>query len=61
MGLENHYSAREVVDLLGITFNNLHQLQHRGTLKWTERVGQRVYYPKDLVDAYHQKRLARKK
>ena len=59
MGLENHYSAREVVDLLNITFNNLHQLQHRGTLKWTERVGQKVYYPKDAVDAYHLKRLAR--
>ena len=59
--VENHYSAREVVDLLGINFNNLHQLQYRGTLKWTQRVGQKVYYPKDMVDAYHQKRLARVK
>ena len=59
--VENHYSAKEVMELLEITFNNLHQLQHRGTLKWTQKMGQKVYYPKDLVDAYHQKRLLRKK
>jgi predicted site-specific integrase-resolvase len=61
MGLDNHYSAREVVELLGITFNNLHQLQHRGTLKWTQKIGQKVYYPEEVVNAYREKRLARRK
>lgn len=59
--VEGHYSAREVVELLGITFNNLHQLQHRGTLKWTHKVGQKVYYPEEVVNAYFEKRKARKK
>lgn len=59
--VEGHYSAREVVELLGITFNNLHQLQHRGTLKWTQKVGQKVYYPEETVNAYFEKRKARKK
>ena len=61
MVIEGHYSAREVVELLGITYNNLHQLQHRGTLKWTMKVGQKVYYPELEVNAYFEKRKARKK
>jgi predicted site-specific integrase-resolvase len=59
--VEGHYSAREVVELLNITFNNLHQLQHRGTLKWTLKIGQKVYYPEDTVNAYVEKRRSRKK
>lgn len=56
---ENLLSAPEVTELLGITLNNLRQIQHRRTLTWVSKSGRNVYYRKEDVDAYKAKRLAR--
>lgn len=54
-------STVEVCQLLGINANNLHQIQHRGTLKWVKRDNRKVYYEAEAVRAYHEKRLKRGK
>ena len=51
----------QVCELLGITHNNLHQIQNRGQLKWVEKKGKFVYYNADDVRAYAEKRASRKK
>jgi predicted site-specific integrase-resolvase len=53
-------SSQEVADYLGITINNLRQIQHRGTLKWQRREWRNVFYATDEVHAYGAKREARK-
>jgi hypothetical protein len=45
---------------LGITINNLRQIQHRRSLKWVKREGRKVYYTATDVNAYADKRNARK-
>lgn len=58
--VENEMSSQEVADLLGITINNLRQIQHRGTLKWKRREWRNVFYSTEEVLAYAAKREARK-
>ena len=58
--VENEMSSQEVADLLGITINNLRQIQHRGTLKWQRREWRNVFYSTEAVLAYAAKREARK-
>jgi predicted site-specific integrase-resolvase len=53
-------SSQEVADYLGITINNLRQIQHRGTLKWKRREWRNVFYSTEEVTAYAAKREARK-
>lgn len=59
--VENLLSTKEVCDILGINQNNLHQIQHRGTLKWVDRKGKKVFYDRDQVNAYLEKRNQRGK
>ena len=58
--VDNEMSSQEVADYLGITINNLRQIQHRGTLKWKRREWRNVFYATDEVHAYGAKREARK-
>ena len=52
-------SAAETAQMLGITMNNLRQIQHRKTITWVEKSGRNVYYKRDDVEAYKSKRDAR--
>jgi predicted site-specific integrase-resolvase len=58
--VENEMSSQEVAEYLGITINNLRQIQHRGTLRWKRREWRNVFYDKAEVLAYGAKREARK-
>ncbi len=53
-------SSQEVAEYLGITINNLRQIQHRKTLEWKRREWRNVYYDRAEVEAYHRKREERK-
>jgi len=52
-------SAAEAAQMLGITMNNLRQIQHRKTITWVEKSGRNVYYRKTDVENYVSKRQAR--
>ena len=52
-------NSQEVAEYLGITINNLRQIQHRGSLKWQRREWRNVYYDKHEVDEYKNKRERR--
>jgi len=52
-------SAAETAQILGITMNNLRQIQHRKTIAWVEKSGRNVYYKREDVEAYKSKRDAR--
>jgi predicted site-specific integrase-resolvase len=54
-------SAAEAAQILGITMNNLRQIQHRKTITWVEKSGRNVYYRKEDVENYVAKRQARAK
>jgi phage antirepressor YoqD-like protein len=49
-------SASETAQILGITMNNLRQIQHRKTITWVEKSGRNVYYKREDVEAYKSKR-----
>jgi phage antirepressor YoqD-like protein len=49
-------SEAETAEILGITMNNLRQIQHRKTIAWVEKSGRNVYYKRDDVEAYKTKR-----
>lgn len=49
-------SAPEVCETLGITLNNLRQIQHRKSLTWVQKSGRNVFYDKADVEAYKNKR-----
>lgn len=49
-------TAEQTAEHLGITINNLRQIQFRGNLKWIRRESRRVYYSQDEVLDYAQKR-----
>jgi hypothetical protein len=53
-------TADETAAHLGITINNLRQIQFRRSLKWVMREGRKVYYVRSEVYAYADKRNARK-
>jgi len=52
-------SAAEVCERLGITLNNLRQIQHRKTLTWVQKSGRNVYYTREDVENYFSKRQER--
>jgi predicted site-specific integrase-resolvase len=49
-------SAAEVCERLGITLNNLRQIQHRKTLTWVQKSGRNVFYTREDVENYFSKR-----
>jgi phage antirepressor YoqD-like protein len=49
-------SAAETAQILGITMNNLRQIQHRKTITWVEKSGRNVYYKREDVETYKAKR-----
>lgn len=53
-------NSQEVAEYLGITINNLRQIQHRKTLQWKRREWRNVYYDRAEVEAYKAKREERK-
>jgi phage antirepressor YoqD-like protein len=59
--IEGLISAQETADILGITMNNLRQIQHRKTIAWVEKSGRNVYYKREDVEGYKAKRDARVK
>ncbi len=54
--MEELWNCEKVIAYLGINLNNLRQIQHRGGIKWVEKVGKEVYYLADDVVAYKTKR-----
>jgi len=57
---EELITAEQTASVLGISINNLRQIQFRGNLKWESRKGRKVYYRLTDVDAYREKRARRK-
>jgi len=57
---ENLVSAAEAAEILDIKMNNLRQIQHRKTLVWVQKAGRNVYYKREDVMSYKEKRDARK-
>ena len=57
--VDNLMSAAEVCERLGITLNNLRQIQHRKTLTWVQKSGRNVFYTKEDVENYFSKRQER--
>lgn len=53
---QEFWSCDEVTAYLGVTLNNLRQLQHRGRIQWKKRQGRKVYYIADEVKGYKAKR-----
>jgi hypothetical protein len=53
---ENLISSIEVAQLLGISMNNLRQIQHRKQLCWVKKVGRQVYYKREEAEALQRKR-----
>lgn len=57
--VEDLLSAAEVCERLGITLNNLRQIQHRKTLTWVQKSGRNVFYKQEDVENYFTKRQER--
>lgn len=57
--VEDLMSAAEVCERLGITLNNLRQIQHRKTLTWVQKSGRNVFYTREDVENYFLKRQER--
>jgi len=49
-------TSTEVCELLGITPNNLYQMQYRKQIVWVEKVGRNALYDREQVEAYKAKR-----
>ena len=59
--LNDLMNTQEVCEFLGVSINNLNQIQFRGHIKWVNKEGKRVFYNRADVDAYKTKRDARGK
>lgn len=46
---ETIISATEAAEILGVTLNNLRQLQNRKRIEWVKKSGRNVYYKLDDV------------
>jgi len=57
---EELWATEDVAQFLGITINNLRQIQHRGQLKWKKRVWRSVYYSAAEVQEFADMRTRRK-
>ena len=56
---ENLVSAQEAAEILGINMNNLRQIQHRKTIQWVQKSGRNVYYKREDILNYKNKRDTR--
>lgn len=56
---ESLMTSDEAATVLGISMNNLRQIQHRRQLTWVQKVGRQVYYRREDVEAFRQKRQVR--
>jgi hypothetical protein len=54
------WSSTVVAEYLGITMNNLRQIESRKSIYWAIKKGRSVYYSPALVIEYRKKRDARK-
>ena len=54
------WTSEKVAQHLGVTINNLRQLQFRKAIVWVKKEGKSVYYRAEDVIAYKEKREARK-
>jgi predicted site-specific integrase-resolvase len=52
-------TSKEVCEYLGITVNNLYQIQFRGHIKAVSKEGKRSFYAHEDVEAFKAKRDAR--
>jgi len=59
--LNDLMNTQEVCEFLGVSINNLNQIQFRGHIKWVNKEGKRVFYNRADVEAYKTKRDARGK
>jgi hypothetical protein len=48
-------TTEEVCDYLGVSMNNLNQIQFRGHIKWVSKEGKRVFYNRADVEAIKRK------
>ena len=56
---ESLMTSLEVSELLGITLNNLRQIQHRKQLTYVSKLGRKVYYRREDVVRFQTSRLMR--
>lgn len=54
---ETVISAAEAADILGVTLNNLRQLQNRKRIQWVKKSGRNVYYKLEDILAFRETRL----
>lgn len=54
------WSSAIVAEYLGITMNNLRQIESRKSIYWAVKKGRSVYYSPALIIEYGKKRDARK-
>jgi hypothetical protein len=50
------WSCPRVIEYLGVNLNNLRQMQHRGAIRWVQKIGKEVFYRAEDVIAYKKKR-----
>ena len=53
---ETVISAAEAAAILGVTLNNLRQLQNRKRIQWVKKVGKNVYYSLADIQAFRETR-----
>lgn len=53
---ETVISSAEAADILGVTLNNLRQLQNRKRIAWVDKRGRNVYYKLSEILAYKETR-----
>lgn len=53
---ETVISAAEAAEILGVTLNNLRQLQNRKRVQWVKKSGKNVYYSLADILAYKETR-----
>lgn len=53
---ETVISAAEAAEILGVTLNNLRQLQNRKRVQWVKKSGKNVYYSLQDILAYKETR-----
>ena len=54
--VEELWTSKQVIEHLGITINNLRQLQFRKTIAWAKKEGKSVLYRAEEIRAYKEKR-----
>lgn len=56
-----YMNAEQTAAMLGITVNNLRQIQHRGLLKHCHKEGRRVFYYREDVTLFMRRREERER